>query len=167
MSYEFSNSSDLPRIGVIFVAVGTTDFDALVQAMDHLCPTLAEDVVMQIGHGHYEPQHAQFFRFAPSLKSYYESSSLIVAHGGLGITMEVLEQNKPLVSVSNPDRYDRHQDDLLEILEAGGYLRWCRELSQLTETLEQARKTAFNRYVKPECRIAEVIRDFLTGNQIT
>ena len=151
---------------MIFVAVGTTDFDALVQAMDRLCPTLAEEVVIQIGHGCYEPQHARFFRFAPSLRPHYESSSLVVAHGGLGITMEVLEQGKPLVSVSNPDRYDRHQDDLLETLEAEGCLLWCRELSQLPETIEQARKTTFKRYVKPECRIAEIIGDFLAGNQI-
>jgi len=151
---------------MIFVAVGTTDFDALVQAMDRLCPALEEEVVMQIGHGRYEPQHAQFFRFAPSLGPYYESSSLVVAHGGLGITMEVLEQSKPLVSVSNTDRYDRHQDDLLGTLEAEGYLLWCRELGQLPETVKQAQKTIFKRYVKPECRIAEVIRDFLAGNQI-
>jgi len=150
---------------MIFVTVGTTDFDALVQAMDHLCLTLKEEVVMQIGHGCYEPQHVQFFRFAPSLKPYYKSSSLVVAHGGLGTTMEVLEQGKPLVSVSNPDRYDRHQDDLLEALEAKGYLLWCRDLSQLPEAIEQARRTTFNHYDRPECRIAEVIKDYLTNYQ--
>jgi len=151
---------------VIFVAVGTTDFDALVQAMDCLCPALEEEVIMQIGHGHYEPQYARFFRFAPSLRSYYESASLVVAHGGLGITMEVLEQGKPLVSVSNPDRYDRHQDDLLETLDAEGYLLWCRQLDQLPETIELARQTVFALYVKPECQIAEVIKEFLADCQV-
>ena len=148
---------------MIFVATGTTGFDVLVAQMDHLAPTLGEAIVMQIGNGRYIPQQTEYFRFAPSLKPYYEQASLVIAHGGVGITLEVLDCGKPLVSLSNPDRYDQHQQDLLSTLAAQHYLVWCRELRELDKIIQQARRTSFRRYTKPECTIHIHIKDFL-GN---
>ena len=39
----------------IFVTVGSTDFDALTEAVDDLVPALQLQGVMQIGHGRYIP----------------------------------------------------------------------------------------------------------------
>lgn len=146
---------------MIFVTVGTTEFDALIQAMDALIPQLGGAVLMQIGHGTYEPRHGEFFRFAPSLRPYYERADLVVAHGGFGTTMEVLHLGKRLVSVSNPDRYDRHQEDLLGVLDEAGHLLWCRELDDLGRAIAEARQRDFVPYEPPPCRIHQVIADYL------
>ncbi|MBC7223470.1 MAG: hypothetical protein H5T59_04215 [Anaerolineae bacterium] len=146
---------------MIFVTVGTTEFDALVRAMDAWAAGHDEPVVMQIGHGCYVPRHGEHFRFAPTLVPYYNQADLVVAHGGLGTTMEVLHLGKPLVSVSNPDRYDRHQEDLLEALDAAGHLLWCRDLARLPEAIAEARRRAFVPYAPPPCRIHEVIAAYL------
>jgi len=148
---------------MIFVTVGTTDFDALVITMDRLAPRLGEEVLIQIGHGRYEPRNAPFFRFAPSLIEYYQRADLVVAHGGLGTTMEVLSLGKPLVSVSNPDRYDGHQEDLLSALAQAGHLIWCRTVSEVERAIAEARQTRFTPYTRPECRIHEVIARHLSG----
>jgi UDP-N-acetylglucosamine transferase subunit ALG13 len=148
---------------MILVTVGTTDFDDLVQAMDALAPTLGEEVVAQIGRGKYLPVHMEYFRFAPSLDPYYERARLVVAHGGLGTAIEVLQRGLKLVGVSNPDRYDRHQEDLLRALSEAGYMLWCRELRALPEALRQAEAQTFRRYETPPCRIAEIIRAYLAG----
>jgi hypothetical protein len=100
---------------VIFVTIGTTDFDALTQTMDNLSLDLPEKVVVQIGKGKYIPEHCEYFRFAPSLDPYYERASLVVSHGGLGIITEVLERGLPLVAVEDPNQPDRHQRDLLSV----------------------------------------------------
>lgn len=145
-----------------FVTVGSTDFDALITAVDALAPSLNIcQGVMQIGHGHYLPRHLTYFRFAPTLDPYYERAALVIAHGGLGITMEVLQRGIPLVSVSNLDRYDNHQDDLLQAMEDEGYLIWCRRLEDLETAIKTARSTTFRPYVQPECQIHEVICSFL------
>jgi len=146
---------------MIFVATGTTGFDALVEEMDHLAPSLAEPVIMQIGNGRYIPQQTEYFRFAPSLKPYYEQASLVVAHGGMGICLEVLGYGKPLIALSNPDRYDQHQQDILNVLAAQNHLIWCHELSELPEALKRATGKRFERYVTPECEIHTVITEFL------
>lgn len=148
----------------LFVTVGSTDFDPLVQAVDALVPALKLQGTMQIGHGRYEPANLPYFRFAPSLESYYESASLVIAHGGLATTMEVLRRGLPLISVSNPDRYDNHQDDLLAIMAEEGYLIWCRRLDELAQAIETAQTNTLKRYQEPKCEIHLVIKEFLDNH---
>lgn len=145
---------------MIFVTVGTTEFDALVQAADQLAAA-GHDVVIQIGKGLVEPVHAQWFRFAPSLDACYEAADVVVTHGGLGTVSEVLQRRVPLVGVSNPDRYDRHQDQILQAMEMAGHLVWCRDLADLPQAIQQARQRQLTPYVQPASRIGAVIREFL------
>jgi len=57
---------------MIFVTVGTTDFDALVREMDRLAPGLGEPVTFQTGRGGARPLHAaESFAFAPALEPDY------------------------------------------------------------------------------------------------
>jgi len=146
---------------MIFVTVGSTDFDALVARMDELAPQLGTEVVMQIGLGQFVPKQAQYFRFAPSLNSYYDRAELVVGHGGLGTIVEALERGKRLVCVVNPTTYDRHQEDLLRLFEEQQYLLWCKSLEELDIAIDQAKRTCFARYQPPECRIHQVIDSFL------
>jgi beta-1,4-N-acetylglucosaminyltransferase len=151
---------------VIFVTVGTTDFDALAARMDELAPGMEEEVVIQTGRGSYVPRKAHHFRFAPALDDYYRRASLVVSHGGLGTVMEVLRLGKPLIGVSNPDRFDLHQNDLLGELERGGFLLWCRDLACLADDVRRIRGMHFARYNSPPCYIHEAIIDFLQGKDM-
>ena len=147
---------------MIFVTVGSTDFDALVREMDAVAGRLGEETTMQIGSGLYEPQNAATcFRFAPSLDAHMQEADLVVSHGGLGTVMEALRMGKRLVAVSNPDRYDAHQDDLLGHLSAAGHLIWCRDLATLEGDLLRARDALLAPYAEVECRIHIEIKDFL------
>jgi len=146
---------------MIFFTVGTTDFDALVAAADRLAATSDETVVIQIGHGEVEPQHAQWLRFAPSLDPFYEQADVVVTHGGLGTVTEVLRRGLRVVGVSNPDRFDRHQDQILQAFEQAGHLVWCRDLSGLPAAIEQARQAQFVPYLPPPSHIHRVVDRFL------
>ena len=147
---------------MIFVAVGTTAFNALVKTMDDLSLSLAEKVIIQIGRSSYLPQHCEYFRFVPSLAPYYEQASLVISHGGLGIVTEVLNCRLPLVTVEDPDQPDRHQREILTIWEQAGHLVWCRDLQKLPEMIEQA-KTEHKPYLPPECRIHTLIANYLNS----
>ncbi len=146
---------------MIFVATGTTGFDRLAQAMDELSQSLPEKIVIQIGGGNYQPRNCEYFRLAPSLTPYYEQASVVVSHGGVGITTEVLTYGRPLVGVEDQDQPERHQREILQALEQEGYLVWCRDLAQLPQAIEQAR-THLNPYTPPECRIHVIIDEFLS-----
>jgi beta-1,4-N-acetylglucosaminyltransferase len=146
---------------MIFVTIGSTDFDPLIVKMDELAPNLGDDVVMQVGLGEYVPKNGQFFRFAQSLDDYYARANLVVAHGGLGTIVEVLERGKKLVCVVNPATYDRHQEHLLGLFSAQNNLIWCKELEHLAEAIQQARASALSPYLPPECHIHEAIIEYL------
>ena len=147
---------------MIFVTVGTTEFEALIEAMDRLAPSLGEEVVAQIGQGVYQPQRIrEWFRLAPDLGPYYDRARVVVSHGGLGTVMEVLRRRGRLVGVSNPDRYDRHQEDLLSYLDEAGYLIWCRDLDDLAASIALAGEKTFVPYEPPPCTIHQVIGEFL------
>jgi len=147
---------------VIFVTVGSGDFDALIEAVDEICARRPElEVRMQIGLGRCEPRHADFFRFAPTLEPYYEQAHLVIAHGGVGVTMEVLKRGLPLISVDNPDRPDQHQVDLLSYLSEGGYLVWCHDLSRLEATIVSMGGRKLRRWKPPPCTIHLIVDQFL------
>ena len=148
---------------MIFITVGTTDFDALVAAGDALAATASEPVIIQIGHGDVEPQQAEWFRFAPSLDAYYARADVVVTHGGLGTLTELLHRGQRVVGVSNPDRFDRHQDQILRAFEQAGHLIWCRDLAALDAAIDQARAAQFTPYVPPVSHIHQVISAFLDG----
>jgi UDP-N-acetylglucosamine transferase subunit ALG13 len=146
---------------MIFVTVGTTDFDALVESVDRLAPKLGLEVVAQIGRGQYEPRNIRWFRTAPSLEPYYRDADVVISHGGLGTVIEVASLGKPLLALSNPDRYDRHQDDLLGYMERQGHLLWCRDLASLEASLQRVRAMESRPYETPPTRVHLVIQEYL------
>jgi beta-1,4-N-acetylglucosaminyltransferase len=148
---------------MILVTVGTTDFDPLVRRMDELAPRLGEEVVCQIARGAYTPRNCAYFRFVPHLEEYLHPARLVVSHGGLGSVIEVIRLGKPLVGVSNPDRLDLHQDDLLGTLESRNYILWCRSLDRLAEDINRAASMQFAQYIDPPCHIQTVIRNFMSA----
>ena len=153
--------SEEQRRDIIFVTVGSGDFDPLVQAMDEIAPQLDLPVVMQIGMGRYEPRNAEWFRLAPSLEPYYRRAAVVVAHGGVGVTMEVLTRGIPLVGVDNPDRYDQHQQDLLGYLSEEGHLVWCRDMQQLASCIQRARSGVLRPMERPYTAIHRVVDEVL------
>jgi beta-1,4-N-acetylglucosaminyltransferase len=146
---------------MIFVAIGTTNFDALIEAMDDLSSGLPEKVVMQIGRSRYVPKHCEYFRFAPSLVPYYERASVVISHGGLGIVTEIMERGLPLVAVEDPDQPDRHQREILGVWEQEGHLVWCKDLQKLPQAIEQVRSQQFKPYTAPECWIHTLVAEFV------
>lgn len=146
---------------MIFTAVGTTDFDDLIRAVDDLSVSLPEKVIIQIGRSRYIPQHCEYFRFKPSLTSYYRDSSIVISHGGLGIVTEVLRYGQPLIAVEDPNQPDRHQQQILSVWEKEKYLIWCKDLQLLKRDIERAKSEDFRTYQPPESRIHTVISEFL------
>ena len=147
---------------MILVSVGSGNFDSLIEAMDEICARRPDlDVLMQIGLGTYEPRNAQFFRFAPTLDDYYDQAEIVIAHGGVGVTMEVLRHGLTLIGVDNPDRPDQHQTDILSHLHEGGYLIWCRDISQLETTIDSLAQRRLRRWQPDPCTIHVVVDEFL------
>ncbi|RKY26272.1 MAG: beta-1,4-galactosyltransferase [Planctomycetota bacterium] len=96
---------------MIFVAVGHAQpFDRLVGHMDRLSLKLDEPVVQQVGRSA-GPVHCEGFDYAASLGPYYDQARLVVVHAGVGITLELLKMNKPIILVPRQQKFGEHFDD--------------------------------------------------------
>ena len=124
--------------GTVFVTVGTTKFDVLIQAVDTtevanaLVSKGYSKLVVQKGAGKYQmhtllPQgsqqhqlsnglHVQVFDYAPSLADYMTAADLIISHAGSGSIFEALRLRKPLIAVPNAILMDNHQAELADHL---------------------------------------------------
>jgi UDP-N-acetylglucosamine transferase subunit ALG13 len=124
---------------MIFVTVGTWRFDKLVEAIDRAVAAgkIDRPVLVQIANGLYLPSRCPYFRAAPSLAPYYEQAEIVIAHGGTGTTLEVLERRLPLISVANPDVQDNHQNEFLGALEHEGYVTYCRDLERISDLIQR------------------------------
>ncbi|OQR98044.1 UDP-N-acetylglucosamine transferase subunit [Achlya hypogyna] len=112
----------------VFVTVGTTSFDALVEALDtaEAYAALAahgyDSVVFQIGRGSYEPQGADsslavtHYRYNTAYQDDIGAATLVISHAGAGTIMDVLGQRKHLIVVPNTQLMDNHQMELATAL---------------------------------------------------
>ena len=122
----------------IFVTVGTTEFDELVECLDcaefvsALSNIGCKNLTIQIGRGKYEPFRLNdlcrnynisysCFRFKPTLDEDMHSADLIISHCGAGSILECLSLRKLFVVVVNETLQGNHQSELATELAAGSY----------------------------------------------
>ncbi|KAF8921444.1 glycosyltransferase family 1 protein [Mucidula mucida] len=129
-----------------FVTVGSTRFDALVEAViskDVLAALQQKgytELVVQCGHSdlgvlnlvlnkqgkHTLQRHGvalELWRFKPSLKEDFTSADLVISHAGSGTILDVLRLGKALIVVPNPTLLDNHQEELAVSLSNLGHLK--------------------------------------------
>lgn len=136
----------------IFVTVGTTQFDDLVEiiASDNILALLhriqCKILKIQIGNGKWinetiiERAKSQYeikiecYNFKCNILSDIMSSDLVISHAGAGSCIEVLTSKKPLIVVVNDKLMNNHQTELAQQLFIDGHLLYCSPQS-LAETL--------------------------------
>lgn len=124
---------------MIFVTVGTTQFDSLIRAIDEIAAekSFALPFVCQIGSGKFEPQHCEWFRFAPSIQKHIKDAELVITHGG-ATTLQLIKAGKKFVAMANTALADDHQSTFLKVLADSSNIVWDREVSKLKNHIETA-----------------------------
>jgi len=114
----------------VFVTVGTTSFDALIDAcitpeFNKKLATLGFDELrLQVGRGAAptEADRITWFRFAPTITEEMRAADVVISHAGAGSILEALELGKRLVVCVNDALMDNHQAELAAALEARGHV---------------------------------------------
>ncbi|KAF4317171.1 hypothetical protein BBO99_00006761 [Phytophthora kernoviae] len=116
-----------------FVTVGTTKFEALIEALDTdacLSALVARgfnSLRLQIGHGDHIPRMSfpglelSYYRHDPQYKQDVNRADLIISHAGAGSIMDALALKKTLVVVVNTQLMDNHQTELAEAMAEQNY----------------------------------------------
>ncbi|XP_025999827.1 UDP-N-acetylglucosamine transferase subunit ALG13 homolog [Astatotilapia calliptera] len=131
----------------VFVTVGTTSFDELIESITSSEATQAlkargyERLVLQVGRGSVLPAadscphiRLEAFRFKNSIAEDISQADLVISHAGAGSCLEALGAGKSLLVVVNDKLMDNHQLELARQLHMDSHLLYC-TCSTLTETL--------------------------------
>jgi beta-1,4-N-acetylglucosaminyltransferase len=115
----------------VFVTVGTTQFNELIETMSSpkICDLLAKNgkftsMTLQIGNGSFVPNvnvqtsslSVQYFTLKPTISDEMEKADLIVSHAGAGSLFEALRLKKKVIAVVNESLMDNHQRELADVL---------------------------------------------------
>ncbi|KAG2158336.1 glycosyltransferase family 1 protein [Suillus bovinus] len=127
-----------------FVTVGSTRFDALVEAVisESVLSTLRDSgydrLILQRGNSVIDSSEeligesctiqrhgvdVEIWRFKPSIQVQCEQADLVISHAGSGTILDVLRLGKPLIVVPNPTLMDNHQEELASALQILGHLK--------------------------------------------
>lgn len=127
----------------IFVTVGTTRFDELIDTIftDEILKLLqrcqCKSLKIQYGAGKsidtdaIERVGRQFsiniecYDFKANILTDINESDLVISHAGAGSCIEVLTSKKPLIVVVNENLMNNHQTELAQQLFIDGYLLYC------------------------------------------
>ncbi|TKS72245.1 Sestrin-1 [Collichthys lucidus] len=138
----------------VFVTVGTTSFDELVESITcaesvqdpdegHICEGMTvfckalqargyERLVLQVGRGSLLPAadscphvRLEAFRFKDSIAEDIKQADLVISHAGAGSCLESLCAGKPLLVVVNDKLMDNHQLELARQLHMDSHLLYC------------------------------------------
>ncbi|XP_017878832.1 UDP-N-acetylglucosamine transferase subunit ALG13 homolog [Ceratina calcarata] len=123
----------------IFVTVGTTKFDELIEkllsreVLEALSMKGYNELVLQIGKTSLIPDCSprygfisiEYFNLSPDIIKYMQSADLIISHAGAGSILDALDNRKNLIVVANENLMDNHQMELGEQLFKERYLYYC------------------------------------------
>ena len=123
---------------MIYVTLGTMflDFPRLIDKMDEIASASGEAVVMQLGMSKTVPSHCDHFDFKPhdEVLALQRGARVIVAHGGIGATLDALAVRRPLIVVPRLKKYGEHMNDhQVEIAEAIARRGWGRAILAIEE----------------------------------
>ncbi len=123
----------------IFITVGTTHFNSLVEAADKCAAELTEHkFTFQTAGSAYKPLHGECFEFGDAIDDYYDRSDIIITHAGAGSIYKLLELRKIVIVVPNLERVDKHQSDIAKFLEENKYALIVWNLEELPAVLQSA-----------------------------
>jgi beta-1,4-N-acetylglucosaminyltransferase len=118
----------------VFVTVGTTDFDELIESIDLI---INDDIefTCQIAKGKYKPKNHTYFSFTDDIHPFYEKADVIITHAGAGSIYKLLEIGKKIIVCPNLFRKDKHQAQIAKYVEENNFAMACYNLKEIQSIL--------------------------------
>ncbi len=133
----------------IFITVGTTPFDELIQFCDEHIDTSKFKVFAQISSASiYKPKYIEFIDFTNNIQDLYRDADIIISHAGAGSVYNLLELNKKVIFVPNFTMKDNHQEDICRFIKDNNYATVInvRDNIDLNKLLLSITTKTFNKY---------------------
>ena len=151
---------------MIFVTVGSQkfQFNRLLKAVDEID---CKDVIFaQIGYSDYLPKNYSYKRFLnrDEFKYKLSNSDIVITHGGTGIIVSAIKNNKKVIAVPRLSKFKEHVDDhQLQLIKQFGDLNLiysCYDMN-LKKALEEVNLLTFRTYKSNTINIIKDLESYI------
>eukprot|EP00382_Lankesteria_abbotti_P005484 CAMPEP_0113851194 /NCGR_PEP_ID=MMETSP0372-20130328/4439_1 /TAXON_ID=340204 /ORGANISM="Lankesteria abbotti" /LENGTH=159 /DNA_ID=CAMNT_0000821845 /DNA_START=92 /DNA_END=568 /DNA_ORIENTATION=- /assembly_acc=CAM_ASM_000359 len=145
---------------IIFVTVGTTSFDRLLDVVDsvpfhELAVSLGfHKLVVQMAGlhtiGESPLQIVESFELKPSIQQEVDGCDVVICHAGAGSVLQCLKAKKKCLAVVNGDLMGNHQIELALQLEEENYLLAAKSPSEVPSKFKKLCSSNLKEFPKPD-----------------
>ena len=156
---------------MIFVTVGSQkfQFNRLLKQIDKLIENnlIKDDVFAQIGYSDYNPIHYRYKEFITQeeFKEKIKESKFIITHGGTGVIITALKNNKKVIGIPRLKEYqehvDNHQIQLINEFKDLHFIEPVYEIKDLGKAIKKITQTEYNKYISNTQKLIEDIIKFI------
>ena len=147
----------------IFITVGTTRFDTLIEYMDSNPRFGGLDMEFQIANGRYVPRNHPYVSFVDGggIDKKYMEADVVITHAGQGTIFKLLRMGKRFIVVPNLERIDNHQLDIAGYVSKNRYALVARDFGEIEGLLDVVLGYDFVRFEADDFFKADEIIEYI------
>lgn len=156
---------------MIFITVGSQkfQFNRLLKEIDRLIEenSITEEVFAQTGYSDYKPKNYKYKNFLDrdEFKKIIENSDIVITHGGTGIIIEAVKQEKNVIAVPRLKKYGEHVDDhqlqIASQFKEMGFIDYINKIEELEKLIKNIDRTKIKLYDSNTNSIINSINKFI------
>ena len=159
---------------MILVTLGTQDkpFIRLLNKLEEEVKNgnITDEVIVQAGNTKFTSKYMKVFDMIPvgEFSDLIKKCDLLITHGGVGSIITGLKNNKKVIGIARLKKYGEHTNDhqlqILENFDANGYIIHLKNLDELCQTIDKAKKFKPKKYKSNTNNMLKLIEDYIKNN---
>lgn len=158
---------------MIFVVLGSQkfQFNRLLKSLDEAISNkkINDKIFAQVGYSDYKPQNYEYRDFIDrdEYKDKLKEADIVICHGGTGVIVEAVKNEKKVIAIGRLAQYNEHVDDhQLQIISqfANANMIACVEdADKIPDKLKEIEDMKFEKYVSNQKTINSYLKEYIDG----
>ena len=158
---------------MIFVVLGSQkfQFNRLLEGLDKALKNglINDKVFAQIGYSDYKPENFEYRDFIDreEYKEKLKESDIVICHGGTGVIVEAVKNEKKVIAIARLAQYNEHVDDhqlqIISQFAKANMISYVDEPDKIPDKLREIKEVKFEKYVSNQKTINSYLKEYIDG----
>ena len=158
---------------MIFVVLGSQkfQFNRLLKSLDEAISNkkINDKIFAQIGYSDYKPTNYEYQDFIDreEYKAKLKEADIVICHGGTGVIVEAVKNEKKVIAIGRLAQYNEHVDDhQLQIISQftdANMIACVEDADKIPEKLKEIENMTFEKYVSNQKTINSYLKEYIDG----
>ena len=158
---------------LIFVVLGSQkfQFNRLLKSIDDAVNKgkITQEIFAQTGYSDYQPKNYEFCNFIDreEYKEKLRQADIVICHGGTGVIVEAVKNEKKVIAIARLAQYNEHVDDhqtqIIHQFANANMIAYVENADDIPNKLNEIENVVFEKYVSNQKVINEYIKDYIDG----